>query len=148
MAIRFRCGACAQPIEVDDEWASRTVACPYCRKTVTAPAESTLEDLSEVPTASPLQAASPSPPSPQPIRHGEPLHAPRTNKLAQVALILAAGSLILLFVYIIIMSQHLLELEPLLEAPTYAERMRAFSDLAENNPPAVKGMVTASLVGT
>ena len=54
MAIRFQCGACSQPIEVDDEWALRAVACPYCRKTITAPSESTLGDLSRIPMASPL----------------------------------------------------------------------------------------------
>ncbi len=54
MAIRFQCASCSQPIEVDDEWASKTVACPYCRKTIAAPAESTLPDVSGIPLASPL----------------------------------------------------------------------------------------------
>ena len=54
MAIRFQCSLCAQPIEIDDEWASKLVACPYCRKTVTAPAESTLDENATVPTATPL----------------------------------------------------------------------------------------------
>jgi DNA-directed RNA polymerase subunit RPC12/RpoP len=51
MAIRFQCSGCSQPIEVDDEWASRAVVCPYCRRTVTAPGSSTLGDISTIPTA-------------------------------------------------------------------------------------------------
>jgi hypothetical protein len=42
MAIQFQCPGCRQPIEVDDVWAEKLVACPYCRQTVTAPAQSTL----------------------------------------------------------------------------------------------------------
>ncbi|MHC4066193.1 MAG: hypothetical protein ACYSUI_17085 [Planctomycetota bacterium] len=51
MAIQFQCPACSQPLEVDDEWASKPVACPYCRKTVTAP-----EASSFVPPAGPVLA--------------------------------------------------------------------------------------------
>jgi hypothetical protein len=54
MAIRFQCSACSQPIEIDDEWGEKAVACPYCRNTVTAPAESTLDDLATIPTANPI----------------------------------------------------------------------------------------------
>ncbi len=53
MVIRFHCASCSQPIEVDGEWALKTVACPYCRKTVTAPAESQIDDMSRIPTATP-----------------------------------------------------------------------------------------------
>jgi hypothetical protein len=42
MAIQFQCPSCNQPIEVDDEWATKPVACPYCSKTVTAPESSTI----------------------------------------------------------------------------------------------------------
>ncbi len=51
MAIQFACPACQQPIEVDDEWANQTVSCPYCRRIVRAPAQSTLQ-FGEVRTAS------------------------------------------------------------------------------------------------
>ncbi len=51
MAIRFLCASCAQPIEVDEEWALKPVACPYCRKTVTAPVESQIDDAVGVPMA-------------------------------------------------------------------------------------------------
>ncbi|MBN1510713.1 MAG: hypothetical protein JXB13_01740 [Phycisphaerae bacterium] len=53
MAIQFACPGCQQPIEVDDEWAHRQVACPYCRRTITAPAASTIDRLSP-PVAKPL----------------------------------------------------------------------------------------------
>ena len=51
MVIRFLCASCSQPIEVDAEWALKPVACPYCRKTVTAPTESQIDDVSRIPTA-------------------------------------------------------------------------------------------------
>ena len=60
MAIQFQCPGCNQPIEVDDQWSSRPVACPYCRQTVTAPAASTLEDAAAPPVASPLGGPRPS----------------------------------------------------------------------------------------
>jgi DNA-directed RNA polymerase subunit RPC12/RpoP len=43
MAIQFQCTGCSQPIEVDDEFAGRAAACPYCRRVVTIPTRSTLE---------------------------------------------------------------------------------------------------------
>jgi len=54
MAIQFQCAGCGQPIEIDDVWAGKTVACPYCRRTITAPLTSTLTDVGRIPTASPL----------------------------------------------------------------------------------------------
>lgn len=56
MAIRFLCNNCQQPIEIDDEWASKQVACPFCRKTISAPAESTLVETQPVPVASPVRS--------------------------------------------------------------------------------------------
>jgi hypothetical protein len=53
MAIRFQCPSCRQPIEIDDPWAEKPVACPFCRKTVLAPAESSL-NFDHVPVATPL----------------------------------------------------------------------------------------------
>jgi hypothetical protein len=44
MAIRFYCPACTRPIEVDDEWVSRRVTCPYCRRVISAPSESLIGD--------------------------------------------------------------------------------------------------------
>lgn len=115
MAIRFQCGACSQPIEVDDEWASKTVACPYCRKTVTAPAESILDDLSRIPTAFPLtppEAAVPpplAPPYPAPPLAGHP------NGIALVALGLAFCVLASLLIAGAVAARHRLEFESLQE---------------------------------
>jgi len=43
MAIQFHCPGCSQPIEVDDIHAGRTAACPYCRRVVSVPPQSTLD---------------------------------------------------------------------------------------------------------
>jgi hypothetical protein len=40
MAIQFPCPSCKQPIEVDDEYAGQSAACPYCRRVVNVPTES------------------------------------------------------------------------------------------------------------
>lgn len=56
MVIRFLCPSCRQPIETDDEWAEKLVACPFCRATITAPAQSTLgpiEAAADIPGARP-----------------------------------------------------------------------------------------------
>ncbi len=52
MAIQFQCPSCRQPIEIDEQWAAQPVACPYCKRVVTAPAQSTWP-AEPVPTASP-----------------------------------------------------------------------------------------------
>jgi len=90
MAIRFHCAACSQPIEVDDEWALKLVACPYCRKTVTAPAETQIEAVAPIPTATaahdPQEIGSPpgAPPAVSPI-----IHPRRENSVAVASLVLA-----------------------------------------------------------
>ncbi len=65
MAIRFQCPSCRQPIEVDDAWREQSVACPYCRNVVTAPASSTWPP-GQVPVASPSRSAFAPPPPPGP----------------------------------------------------------------------------------
>ena len=90
MAIQFLCPACSQPIEVDDDWSARPVACPFCRKTVTAPTASTFEPAGVTPQASPIA------PSPPPgLGLGTIDRAPRTsgNPVAFWAAGLAAASL-------------------------------------------------------
>lgn len=42
MSIQFECPSCSKPIEVDDEYAGQTAACPYCRKVVSIPSVTTL----------------------------------------------------------------------------------------------------------
>jgi hypothetical protein len=91
MTIQFQCPACEQPIEVDAEWASRLVACPYCHKTVTAPADSTLAPGMATPTASPLST---SPGSPATVELLQRPGATRTNPFAPWALGLSGLSLL------------------------------------------------------
>lgn len=64
MAIQFRCAACQQPIEVDDQYANQSAECPYCRKVITVPGISTLAD--QPPAAARPSAAMPpvAPPPP------------------------------------------------------------------------------------
>jgi len=104
MTIRFPCGACTQPIEIDDEWASKQAACPYCRKTITVPAQSTLTDLAAIPMAkfASVESAAGWPPPP-------PIASARRespNHLAIVAAVLAGTTLILLILFGVIMSAH------------------------------------------
>jgi hypothetical protein len=77
MAIRFACPSCRQPIEVDDNWANQSVGCPYCKKVVTAPAQSEWSS-EQIHVAEPAggdpnaQHAPPYPPQPQQQWHGQP----------------------------------------------------------------------------
>lgn len=48
MAIQFHCPGCQQPIEVDQEYAGQTAACPYCRRVVSVPLQSTLSPWAAV----------------------------------------------------------------------------------------------------
>ncbi len=59
MAIQFHCPGCGKPIEVDEEWSGRSVACPYCRNTVLAPAHSTLQPPEPIRTARSYDPAPP-----------------------------------------------------------------------------------------
>jgi len=113
MAIRFQCGACSQPIEVDDEWAQKAVACPYCRKTITAPSESTLGDLSRIPMASPLVAVGNALALPTPAARSNAQPDSNANPLAVAAFILAAAMVLLLLSGAMIASSHALDLEQL-----------------------------------
>jgi len=111
MAIRFQCGACSQPIEVDDKWALKAVACPYCRKTITAPSESTLGDLSRIPMATPLLEVGGAVAlrSPSPGAFTSP--SSNANPPAVAAFILAAAMVLFLLLSMMIVASHPLELE-------------------------------------
>lgn len=113
MAIRFQCAACSQPIEVDDEWALRAVACPYCRKTITAPSESTLDDLARIPMASPLFAGGGAVALSTPAAGSFAPANANANPLAVAAFILAAATVLLLLSGAMIAASHALDLEQL-----------------------------------
>jgi hypothetical protein len=138
MAIRFRCGACSQPIEVDDEWASKMVACPFCHKTITAPTESTLEDLGEVPVASTLIGTDGAGPSFASVPSTGVSPASRGNTLAIVALILACCAFVFVLSGGIVFASHRAELarlhESLTQTPNVAGQLRAQAEFLESNP--------------
>jgi hypothetical protein len=108
MAVRFLCGSCQQPIEVDDEWASRMVGCPYCRSAVMAPAVTTLTELGSVPMASPVSnregGAGPTE-AIGPMRHSRS----GRNTIAFVSLFLACAAMVLMIAAVVIASAHAAE---------------------------------------
>jgi len=63
MPIQFCCTQCGQPIEVDDEHAGQTAACPYCRHMVGVPAQSTYNPAAAA-SARPATSAGTIPPQP------------------------------------------------------------------------------------
>lgn len=102
MAIRFACPGCQQPIEVDDEWASQQVGCPYCRKVVSAPTESTLQ-MNAVPTAvggaGDAFAPPPPPSGARPVAPGFAGSSTRGRSLGRLAFASAAGGVVLTFIW-------------------------------------------------
>jgi len=135
MAIRFKCGACFQPIEIDDEWAQKTVACPFCRKTVTAPAQSTLDDLSQIPTASAVERPDAAPPPYSMVANDALLAHP--NRIAVVAAALAGVVLLCLIGIFGIMLGHAEEMTRLAEimeqAGSFGEQMQVSNTFAQEN---------------
>ena len=156
MVVRFPCGACGQPIEVDEEWASKAVACPYCRKTVIAPAESTLGDLAAIPVASPLAASEANVPPRTRIafdQMGAPARgfAPHSvNRLALVALVLVGCSVVSLIVAMVIVAPHRAEVEELQKttsaAESFAKMMEAQTAFLKANPQALQWLIPWSVL--
>jgi len=112
MSIRFRCPSCSQPIEIDDDWGSKLVACPFCRNTVTAPVESTLSVEQSVPMADTLTAPdmpvgmAPAAQYPPPF----PTEAGPRNTLAIVSLVVALASATLLIVGVNVYFSNVIEI--------------------------------------
>ena len=136
MPIRFKCVSCDQPIEVDDGWASKMVACPYCRQTVTAPATSTFEPQ-EIPMAAPVTGLSPG--STETYAGSQAPIRPASNKIALVALVLSLVSLGLFIAGNAIFTPHIDELEALATpGSTFSENMeaqRVFFEKYDGVPP-------------
>jgi len=113
MAIQFECVVCHQPIEVDGEWAGKTVACPFCHSRVNAPVESQPFDP-VVPTASPVSPQVSQVPADLVLGHPAPVMVqPRRNRLAIIAAALAGIMLISLITMRSIQGAHIAELEKL-----------------------------------
>ncbi len=116
--IQFQCVACGQPIEVDDEWVLKRVACPYCRKTITAPAESELSETEDVPVASALSKEN----RLDPAADATPIPARTRSTLSKVALGLALAAIVLLMASASILVEHKLEIQIL------QDRLAALAD--------------------
>ena len=126
MAIQFQCPACKQPIEIEGDWAGKPVACPYCRKTVTAPESSTFVP-SGPPVATPLgEQAEPAwgarPEYPRPQASG--------NALAGWAIMLACAAPVLFVAYSMLVFARIQALVG--PNPTPEEARQAVMDLAES----------------
>lgn len=128
MTIQFQCSGCRQPIEIDDEWGGKQVACPYCRRTITAPEFSTLEDVGDVPVAQPAAPSISDPaadlrePPPVPAGHAPwPPASPGaagSGTIAVVALVLTLGFVACTIAYVGIMNAHMDELSSVLDPET------------------------------
>ena len=151
MAIRFQCSACSQPIEVDEEWARKLVACPYCRKTITAPMESTLPEPSEIPTATGIEQSGPFVAAAYTGEAG-PAAPPRSNVLAKVAFGLSCAVVVLMGSYSLVLATHQDELRPLFEqGQSFSDGMQAFNEYTAAHggvpPPWLMAMSLLSLTG-
>jgi hypothetical protein len=143
MAIQFHCPGCRQPVEVDDEWAGKLVACPYCRRTVTAPAESLL-DVSSVPSAKPL-AGSREVVAELPAEWHAAAPAAPSNIVAMVGLGLAVAGWLALVVSKVLMSPHLPTIERFYtEGGNFMDAQRRMFDHYGGNFPA--SLMVASLL--
>lgn len=150
MAIRFLCTSCGEPIEVDDEWALKPVGCPYCRKSVTAPAESTFDPAQGVPTARKLASAEP---AEQGLPYPVVLVPARDAKgtVAVIALALSATALALAFIMAMVLSAHKLELMEMTgNASAPSEIMKAQSEWIQQHggvPPTWMVVVSLLMIG-
>ncbi len=154
MAIRFQCSSCSQPIEVDDEWASKAVACPYCRKTITAPGESTISDLDRIPTASPLVAGDAELSQPPPPSDPTVLLPYRPNRIALVAFALACVVVVIVFVAELVIAPHNLEIEEfansISSAASFSERLDAQTEFFKARggvPPWMAAILVFTVIG-
>jgi hypothetical protein len=156
MAVRFPCASCRQPIEIDDAWAGSSVACPYCRKVITAPRESTWPPR-EIPVAAPIQPGF-SPPPPPPGYQG-PAFGPGTyattmpgragTNSATSGLLLAVASALLWGVGFLIWMSTILAIVVTKTGPnpTQDELRKALPDVLASAPPS-PAAATVLLVGT
>ena len=109
MAIQFPCASCGQPIEIDDEWGGKTVACPFCHSRINAPLESQLAETEQVPTAAPVTPGVAQTDSS--VVPADSVGVPERNRLAVVAAILAGLALIGLLTFNRIVAAHQEELQ-------------------------------------
>ena len=135
MAIQFNCPGCRQPVEVDDEWAGEHVACPFCQRVVTAPAESTINALQDdlPPTARRL-----SPSDPGGMIATEAAAPPRYNRLAVVGFGLSLAAIFLLILGQIMLQFVVDEMGP---NPTFEEQQKKTMELYRDPESAERMML-------
>jgi len=123
MAIQFNCPGCRQPVEVDDEWAGEHVACPFCQRVVTAPAESTITALQDdlPPTARKL-----SPSAPGSVIETGVVPTLSYNRLAVVGFGLSLAAIFLMILGMILLQFLVDELGP---NPTFEEQQKKTAEL-------------------
>lgn len=154
MPIRFPCPACRQPLEVDDEWGGQTVACPYCRRVVTAPRNSTWP-TGEIPIASAVRGTASNEPSaavpgwapPPPPAGGtgsaQPSHARHAEK-ALVLAVIGAGLSVAAFMLWSTAVKNIIDAE-VGSSADMAQIMRAYEELVKTGhlprPPALMVLV-------
>jgi hypothetical protein len=135
MSIQFSCPSCDQPIEIDDQWASQMVACPFCRKTVAAPSGSTFVPPPDIPTASPAGAA-------------VAMRSDGRNTVAVVSLILAGLYLVALVFGIVVGTQGVLDaLGPDVTPPDVQKYINGLVESGET-PPSWLVSMSMSLVAS
>ncbi len=136
MAIQFHCPQCGNHIEVDDQWALRDVACPFCRKTVNAPEQSTFPPDRDTPAAAPILIDAAIGPGAAPARGG-------TNVVAIVALVLSCLWLVTGMASPMLIRPAVVD--ALGQNPTPREMQDFIQDQLERQPPAswlIAGMVS------
>jgi hypothetical protein len=104
MPIRFLCPSCDNPIEIDHQWASQKVACPFCHSTVTAPAHSTYTVPEFVPGAPAAERGIHAAP------HDYATAPTGRNKLAIAALVLSIAWLTTYAAVALYCAPHLMEI--------------------------------------
>ncbi len=132
MDVRFQCPACDQPIEVDGEWAGSAVACPYCQKTVTAPAASTFQPNVPPPTAQPLAGVQGDYPGVATPGVYPSIPQGGRNTVAVVALCLAVAALLSAGALKVVIASNAAEVREMAEiasaSATFPESQAAFAE--------------------
>ncbi|MCG3130599.1 MAG: hypothetical protein FLDDKLPJ_01364 [Phycisphaerae bacterium] len=162
MAIRFLCPSCRQPIETDDVWAEKLVACPFCRTTVTAPALSTLgtvETVTGVPGARPAwspdaswsNADTGAPGPPQFVADGDSARKDAgARRLATLAIVLAGLSIVAFTAMSLIIAPHREELfaftKDFQDGGSFMQAQKEMMNDLMNRPGGIPGWYVGSSV--
>ncbi len=135
MAIQFPCPSCHKQIEIDGEWAGRTVECPYCQAAVPAPS-APASDTGDRVMARPIAE------SPQ-YGFAEPYsEKPTGNPIAVVALVLALIGTALIVAMSLVAQAKLAAMFPPGATPTPEQLQEAMKSAMQKGD---MGLAVASL---